>query len=62
MAGGASASDRAGVSGSVRVSAKLFPPRFFGYTFLGDAKKVFVVISFMLAFCLRKVKIGRPSN
>jgi len=29
---------------------------------LGDAKKVFVVISFMLAFCLRKVKIGRPSN
>ena len=24
---------------------KLFPPRFFGYTFLGDAKKVFVASS-----------------
>jgi len=39
MAGGASASDRAGVSGSVSGFARLFPSRL-----------LFIVISFMLAF------------
>jgi hypothetical protein len=39
MAGEASASDRTGVSGSVRASARLFPSRLFGYTFLGNVKR-----------------------
>jgi hypothetical protein len=41
MAIGASASDGTGVSGSLSVSARLFPSRLFGYTFFGQCKKVF---------------------
>ena len=46
MACEASASDRADVSGSVTrvLWARLFPSRLFGYTFLGNAKKVLVTV------------------
>jgi hypothetical protein len=45
MVGGAPAPDGTAVSGSVRVSARLFPARLFGYTFLGNAKKVCLQVS-----------------
>lgn len=53
MAAGASASNGTGVSSSVSVAARAVPPRFFGYTFLGNAKKVFYRCA--VSFLFRKV-------
>ena len=52
MVGGTSASDGTDVSGSVSVSARLFPSRLFGYTLLGDAKKVFEIAVVSLGLIL----------
>ena len=57
VAYGASTPDGTEVSGSLRVSAKLFPSRFFGYTFLGNAKKVFGLAEHA---CVDRMKGLRP--